>query len=128
MERAHTVGRRKNAVARVFLSQGNGKITVNGRPVEEYFPVMQLQLKINKPFEATELTGKFDVVANVNGGGINGQAIAIQHGISRALVETDEELKPMLKKADLMTRDPRMVERKKYGQKKARKGFQFSKR
>lgn len=128
MERTHTIGRRKNAVARIFMSQGNGTVTVNGKPVEEYFPVMQLQLKINKPFEVTELSGKYDVVANVNGGGINGQAIAVQHAISRALVKNDEELRPLLKKVDLLTRDPRMVERKKYGQKKARKGFQFSKR
>ncbi len=124
----NTLGRRKTSVARVYLSEGSGKITVNKKDLGVYFKTPMLLDKVNQPFTVTELTGKYDVVANVDGGGINGQAEAIRLGISKALVEIDAELKPALKAEGLMTRDPRMVERKKPGQKKARKKFQFSKR
>lgn len=124
----NTLGRRKTSVARVYLSEGSGKITVNKKDLSVYFKTPMLLDKVNQPFAITELTGKYDVVANVDGGGINGQAEAIRLGISKALVEIDAELKPALKAEGLMTRDPRMVERKKPGQKKARKKFQFSKR
>lgn len=124
----NTLGRRKTSVARVYLSEGSGKITVNKKDLSVYFKTPMLLDKVNQPFTITELTGKYDVVANVDGGGINGQAEAIRLGISKALVEIDAELKPALKAEGLMTRDPRMVERKKPGQKKARKKFQFSKR
>lgn len=128
MEVIDTIGRRKAAVARVILKEGSGKITVNKRDVAEFFTVPTLLYKVNQPFELTETTGKYDVVVTVNGGGITGQAEAIRLGISRALVEVNEEMKPALKTKSLLTRDPRMVERKKPGQKKARKKFQFSKR
>lgn len=124
----NTLGRRKTAVARVYLSEGTGKVTVNKREVSSYFKTPVLLEKINQPFSITETSGKFDVVANVDGGGVNGQAEALRLGISRALVELSEENKPLLKAQGLMTRDSRMVERKKPGQKKARKKFQFSKR
>ncbi|MFK8037152.1 MAG: 30S ribosomal protein S9 [Crocinitomicaceae bacterium] len=124
----NTLGRRKTSVARVYLSEGSGKITVNKKDLGVYFKTPMLLDKVNQPFTITELTGKYDVVANVDGGGINGQAEAIRLGISKALVEIDADLKPALKAEGLMTRDPRMVERKKPGQKKARKKFQFSKR
>lgn len=128
MEVINALGRRKASIARVYLKKGKGNITVNGREYKEYFPVPILQHKLNQPFTLTENTGKYDVVANVNGGGINGQADAIRLGISRALVQVNEEFKPALRAEGLVTRDPRMVERKKPGQKKARKRFQFSKR
>ncbi|MGB0165490.1 MAG: 30S ribosomal protein S9 [Luteibaculum sp.] len=128
MEVINTIGRRKAAVARVILKDGKGKITVNNRDVNEYFTVPTLQYKVNQPFALTETTGKYDVIVNVNGGGITGQAEAVRLGISRALVDVSEEMKPALKAKSLLTRDPRMVERKKPGQKKARKKFQFSKR
>ena len=121
-------GRRKKSVARVRLYQGSGNITVNGKSVDEYFGLETLKLVINQPFGTTETIGKFDVVANVNGGGLSGQAGAIRHGIARALVVADETNKPALKKAGLLTRDPRMKERKKYGLKAARRAPQFSKR
>ncbi len=121
-------GRRKKSVARVRLYQGSGNITVNGKSVDEYFGLETLKLIINQPFGTTETVGKFDVVANVNGGGLSGQAGAIRHGIARALVVADETNKPALKKAGLLTRDPRMKERKKYGLKAARRAPQFSKR
>lgn len=124
----NTLGRRKTAVARVYLSEGSGKVTINKKDLSVYFKTPMLLDKVNQPFTITDLVGKYDVVANVDGGGINGQAEAIRLGISKALVEIDAEYKPALKAEGLMTRDPRMVERKKPGQKKARKKFQFSKR
>ena len=124
----NTLGRRKTAIARVYLSEGSGKVTVNKREAANYFKTPVLLEKINQPFNITETLGKYDVVANVDGGGVNGQAEALRLGISRALVEVSEDNKPLLKAEGLMTRDSRMVERKKPGQKKARKKFQFSKR
>lgn len=128
METNNKVGRRKNAVARVYLSEGKGKITVNKRDVSEYFNTMILRYRVNQPFIATQTEGKFDVNVNVDGGGFTGQADAIRLGIARALTERDPEFRTLLKTDSLLTRDPRMVERKKPGQKKARKKFQFSKR
>jgi small subunit ribosomal protein S9 len=121
-------GRRKNAVARVRLVPGTGKITVNGRDVEEYIPAAEMRLVINQPFAATQTEGAYDTLVNVNGGGKSGQAGAIRHGISRALLEVDPDFRQSLKRAGLLTRDARMVERKKAGLKKARKASQFSKR
>jgi small subunit ribosomal protein S9 len=121
-------GRRKTAVAKVRLIPGSGRITINGRPFEEYFPLESQRVKILWPFEVTKTIGKFDVIAQTNGGGISGQMGAVQLGIARSLVEYEESFKSVLKEFGLLTRDPRMVERKKYGQKKARKRFQFSKR
>jgi small subunit ribosomal protein S9 len=128
MERTNTLGRRKTAVARVILTEGSGEVIVNGRDGKEYFPLLTQQFKVVQPFKLTETEGKYDVVARVNGGGITGQVEALRLGIARALVEIDAENKPKLKAEGLMTRDPRAVERKKFGQKKARKRFQFSKR
>lgn len=128
MEVTNTLGRRKKSVARVYLKNGTGSVTVNGRDYKEYFPTMPLQYRIHQPFALTENEGKYDVTVNVSGGGITGQIEAVRLGISRALVEIDPEYKKALKDEGLMTRDPRMVERKKYGQPKARKKFQFSKR
>jgi small subunit ribosomal protein S9 len=128
MDVINTLGRRKTAVARVYLSKGNGKITINNKDVKVAFPIDILQAKINQPFAATNTLGQYDVKVNVFGGGINGQAEAIRLGISRALVEISEENKSSLRAEGLMTRDPRMVERKKPGRPKARKRFQFSKR
>lgn len=124
----NTIGRRKTSVARVYMSEGKGKITINKRDFTNYFPTGVLQYKVNQPFQLTETAGKFDVTVNVKGGGINGQVEAVRLGIARALVEYNADLKPALKAESLMTRDPRMVERKKPGQPKARKKFQFSKR
>ncbi len=124
----NTLGRRKTSVARVYLSEGSGKIIVNKKAVGEYFKTPMLLDKVNQPFNITDTVGKYDVSVNVDGGGTNGQAEAIRLGISKALVEINAEYKPALKAEGLMTRDPRMVERKKPGQKKARKKFQFSKR
>jgi small subunit ribosomal protein S9 len=124
----NATGRRKSSVARVRLIPGEGKITVNGRDLKEYFGLKTLELIINQPLEATETKGKYDVLVNVFGGGISGQAGAIRHGIARALLEVDAEYRPVLKKAGLLTRDPREKERRKYGLKKARKASQFSKR
>ncbi|MBI5773086.1 MAG: 30S ribosomal protein S9 [Verrucomicrobia bacterium] len=121
-------GRRKTAVARVRLAAGNGKITVNGRPYETYFVTDGQRGLVTQPFATTATTGKFDVRVNVSGGGPNGQAGAIRHGIARALLTVDAALRPQLKADGLLTRDPRMRERKKYGQPGARKRFQFSKR
>ncbi len=121
-------GRRKKSVARVRLYAGTGAVTINGKSIDEYFGLETLKLIVNQPFGTTETTGKFDVVAIVNGGGLSGQAGAIRHGIARALVVADETNKPALKKAGLLTRDPRMKERKKYGLKAARRAPQFSKR
>lgn len=128
MEVVNTLGRRKAAIARVYVTPGKGNVIVNNRDYTDYFPVPALQYKVIQPFQLTENTGKYDVKANINGGGITGQAEALRLGISRALCEIDMENRPVLKQNDLMTRDPRMVERKKPGQKKARKKFQFSKR
>ncbi len=121
-------GRRKTSVARVRLIPGNGKITVNNKDIEEYFNSEILKMTIKNPLIISETTNKFDVIVNVFGGGHTGQAGAIRHGISRALLEADAELRPILKKAGFLTRDSRMKERKKYGLKKARKSPQFSKR
>ena len=121
-------GRRKSSVARVRLVPGEGKVTINGRSMEEYFGLKTLELIVRQPLVLTENNDKFDVIANVAGGGTTGQAGAIRHGITRALMELDAELRPALKKAGFVTRDPREKERRKYGLKKARKASQFSKR
>ncbi len=121
-------GRRKKSVARVRLYPGTGVITVNGKSVDEYFGLETLKLIMNQPFEVTDTMGKFDIVANVRGGGLSGQAGAIRHGLSRALLSADETYKKALKSAGFLTRDPRMKERKKYGLKAARRAPQFSKR
>lgn len=128
MEVIHKIGRRKTAVARVYLSQGNGAITVNNKELNDYFPTATLQYKVKQPFTLTDTTDNYDVRVNVYGGGITGQAEAIRLAISRAMCEVDSENRATLKPEGLLTRDPRMVERKKFGQKKARKKFQFSKR
>lgn len=128
MSVTNTLGRRKTAVARVYLSAGSGKITVNNREIKDYFKTAVLVDKVNQPFQLTSTTGQYDVNVNVDGGGVNGQAEAVRLGISRALVEINPDFKTLLKADGLMTRDPRMVERKKPGRKKARKRFQFSKR
>ncbi len=128
MERYYGTGRRKSSVARVYLLPGTGKITVNKRDIDEYFGLETLKLIIRQPLELTETTAKFDIKVNVNGGGPTGQAGAIRHGISRALLEVDAEYRPALKSAGFLTRDPRMKERKKYGLKGARRAPQFSKR
>ena len=122
------LGRRKSSVARIYLKSGKGKITINKRDHKDYFTTDVLQYKIFQPFELTGTKGKYDAIINVNGGGNTGQVEAIRLAISRALVEINEDFKPLLKAEGLMTRDPRMVERKKPGQPKARKKFQFSKR
>lgn len=121
-------GRRKTSTARVYLRPGTGAIIVNRRTFEEYFPNEALRMIIRQPLNLTETTGKFDILVNVLGGGTAGQAGAVRHGITRALMEFNADLRPALKKAGLVTRDPRQKERKKYGQKGARKRFQFSKR
>ncbi|MBT4709571.1 MAG: 30S ribosomal protein S9 [Flavobacteriaceae bacterium] len=128
MEVIHKIGRRKTSVARIYMSKGDQNHTVNGKNLEEYFPTAILQSKIKKPLELTDNLSIFNIKVNVYGGGINGQAESIRLAISRALCEVNEEYRPVLKKEGLLTRDPRMVERKKFGQKKARKKFQFSKR
>ena len=128
MEVIHKIGRRKNAVARVYISKGKGNITVNKRDIEDYFTTGTLQYKVRQPLAMTDNVKSFDVSANVYGGGLTGQAEAIRLAISRALCEANEENRAILKPEGLLTRDPRMVERKKFGQKKARKKFQFSKR
>ncbi len=122
------VGRRKTAVARVLLRNGTGVITVNGQTFEKFFPQLLSREDILLPFKVTETAGKYDVKVNVNGGGTTGQAQSVRLGISRALIDLNPEFRPPLKARGLLTRDPRMVERKKYGQPKARKRFQFSKR
>jgi len=124
----NATGRRKRSVARVALIPGTGKISVNERDVDTYFPRETLRMIIRQPLQITGVIGKYDIVANVHGGGASGQAGALRHGIARALVNVDTDLKPKLKKEGLLTRDPREVERKKYGQKGARSRFQFSKR
>ena len=128
MEVVHKIGRRKTAVARVYVSEGSGNITVNKRDLNDYFTTGTLQYKVKQPFTLTETEGNYDVKVNVYGGGITGQAEAIRLALSRAMCEIDAENRSILKPEGLLTRDPRMVERKKFGQKKARKKFQFSKR
>ena len=128
METIHKIGRRKTAVARVYLSEGKGEVTINDRKLENYFTTETLKYKVLQPLTLTENLSSYDIKAKVFGGGITGQAEAIRLAITRALVEVNEEFKGVLKPEGLLTRDPRMVERKKFGQKKARKKFQFSKR
>lgn len=128
MAQTHAIGRRKTSVARVYLQEGNGDITINGKDYKDYFDTSALHYKVEQAFALTETTGSFNVKVNVEGGGITGQAEAVRLGISRCLVELNPENRAQLKPEGLMTRDPRMVERKKFGQKKARKRFQFSKR
>lgn len=120
-------GRRKTSVARVVLTPGKGQITVNGEPLEKYFPEIK-QSFVRQPLETVSALNKYDVTANITGGGITGQAEALRHGVARALLKVDSEMRKPLKTAGYLTRDPRMVERKKYGRKKARRRFQFSKR
>ena len=127
-EKFRATGRRKEASARVQLHKGTGVITVNGREIAKYFGRPTLQMIVRQPLEAVRLNGQLDVLANVTGGGLAGQAGAVRHAISRALVEFDETLKPLLRRGDYLTRNPRMKERKKYGRRGARRGFQFSKR
>ena len=126
--RAYATGRRKNAVARVWVKPGTGKITINGRDQKVYFARPTQQMVIQQPFDVTQRREQFDVVATVSGGGLSGQAGAVRHGISRALVNYEPSLRPVLKPGGFLTRDPRAVERKKYGRPKARRSFQFSKR
>ncbi|MEE9372358.1 MAG: 30S ribosomal protein S9 [Saprospiraceae bacterium] len=128
METINTIGRRKASVARVYLSNGSGNIVVNGRDIKNYFPMADIQYKIIHPLELVGVAKDYDVKVNVKGGGFKGQAEAIRLGISRALVKINEEFKPPLKALKYLTRDARIVERKKYGKPKARKSFQFSKR
>ncbi|MGM5468903.1 30S ribosomal protein S9 [Flavobacteriaceae bacterium LMO-SS05] len=128
MEVIHKIGRRKTAVARVYVAKGKGSITVNKKDMAAYFPTATLQYKVNQPLVMTNNDGNFDITVNVFGGGITGQAEAIRLALSRAMCELDVENRLILKPEGLLTRDPRMVERKKFGQKKARKKFQFSKR
>lgn len=128
MEVINTIGRRKAAIARVYLSEGKGQITVNNRDYKDYFPDKQLQYIVEQPLALLELTGNYDIKVNLNGGGMTGQAEALRLGISRALIKINPEYKPALRAEGFVTRDPRVVERKKPGQPKARKRFQFSKR
>ncbi len=128
MEVVHKIGRRKTAVARVYVSEGKGNITVNKKSLEDYFTTATLQYKVKQPFTLTETDGNYDVKVNVYGGGITGQAEAVRLALARVMCEINEENRTVLKPEGLLTRDPRMVERKKFGQKKARKKFQFSKR
>lgn len=123
-----STGRRKRSVARVILVPGTGKITVNEKPIEEYFPRETLRMILNQPFQVAGVVGKYDAFISVSGGGLSGQAGAVRHGIARALANLNPDFRAKLKKEGLLTRDPREVERKKYGQPKARKRFQFSKR
>ena len=126
--RYYGTGRRKSSVARVYIMPGNGKVTINKREMDEYFGLETLKIIVRQPLELTGMTGKFDILVNVHGGGFTGQAGAIRHGITRALCEADADFRPALKKAGFLTRDPRMKERKKYGLKGARRAPQFSKR
>lgn len=126
--RSYATGKRKDAVARVWIKPGNGKITVNGKEMPVYFARPVLQMVIGQPFQVAGVEGQFDVMCTVKGGGLSGQAGAVKHGISKALTYYDPENRPALKAAGFLTRDPRVVERKKYGRRKARRSFQFSKR
>ena len=128
MVQYHGVGRRKKSVARVFLRPGTGKFEVNGKSLEDYLPLETLRMVVKAPFEITNTTGQFDVLINVHGGGFTGQAGAMRHGITRALMQASDDYRPVLKAAGFVTRDPRAKERKKYGLKKARSAPQFSKR
>lgn len=128
MDTINTLGRRKTSVARIYLTSGEGKINVNKRPLENYFPSAVLRMIVQQPLQETTTTEQYNIQVNVKGGGLTGQAEAIRLAIARALCKIDSEHRPDLKKAGYLTRDPRMVERKKYGQRKARKKFQFSKR
>jgi small subunit ribosomal protein S9 len=127
-KQTNAVGRRKEAVTRVFVSKGSGKITVNDKDYKNYFPLVYLQNQVEAPLKTTDLMGKYDIVINAQGGGLKGQAEAAKLGIARVLIELNPELRPTLKAAGQLTRDPRSVERKKFGHKKARRSFQFSKR
>jgi small subunit ribosomal protein S9 len=126
--RFYGTGHRKNAVARVWLSPGEGKIVINKRPLEEYIPRPALQQSVREPFDVANVNVTFDVTATAAGGGVTGQADAVRHGIAKALIEWDPNLRTVLRRTGLLTRDPRVKERKKYGHKRARRGFQFSKR
>jgi small subunit ribosomal protein S9 len=126
--RYYATGHRKNATAKVWLTPGSGNVTVNGRSLESFVGRRALEMIVRQPFEVTGSTERFDVIAKTLGGGISGQAGAIRHGIAKALVIADENLKPTLRRLGFLTRDPRVKERKKYGRKRARRGFQFSKR
>ena len=128
MDMINTSGRRKTAIARLYMTPGTGKVTVNKKELENYFTTAVLQFKVNQPFSLTETMGQYDINVNVDGGGITGQAEAVRLALSKALVEVNPEWKPVLKQEGLTTRDPRMVERKKFGLRKARKKTQFSKR
>ena len=128
MAAVNSLGRRKTSVARVVLNDGSGEITVNGVEGKDYFPITMQQFKLQQPFKLTGTEGKYDVIATIDGGGTTGQVEALRLGIARALVKIDPEHKPKLKAEELMTRNPREVERKKFGRKKARKRYQFSKR
>ncbi|MCI6088138.1 MAG: 30S ribosomal protein S9 [Absicoccus porci] len=128
MVQYHGVGRRKKSVARVFLRPGTGKFEVNGKSLEDYLPLETLRMVVKAPFEITNTVGQFDVLINVHGGGFTGQAGAMRHGITRALMQASDDYRPVLKAAGFVTRDPRAKERKKYGLKKARRAPQFSKR
>ena len=128
MAQCYGTGRRKKSIARVYLTQGSGKITINKRDIDDYFGLETLKVIVRQPLVATDTTNKFDVKVTVRGGGYTGQAGAVRHGIARALLQADEEFRPILKKAGYLTRDPRMKERKKYGLKAARRAQQFSKR
>jgi small subunit ribosomal protein S9 len=126
--RYYGTGHRKNATARVWITPGTGTVTINERPGAKYLGRAVLSQMVQQPFDVTETVGRFDVIAKCNGGGLSGQAGAIRHGIAKALLEVDPENRPRLRRTGLLTRDPRVKERKKYGRKKARRGFQFSKR
>ncbi|MCC9165921.1 30S ribosomal protein S9 [Pontibacter harenae] len=128
MEVINTSGRRKTSVARIYMTPGQGNITINGKDIKTYFPSEVLQTIVNQPFRTLESIGKYDVTANLKGGGVSGQAEALRLAISKALVVENAETKSVLRKEGFITRDPRMVERKKYGKRKARRSFQFSKR
>lgn len=127
-ERYYGTGHRKNATARVWLRPGSGEITINKRPIAEYFPLQTIAVNVLEPFRATNTLGQFDVWATARGGGVVGQSDAVRHGIARALVEMNPEFRAILRQEGLLTRDPRVKERKKFGRKRARRGFQFSKR
>lgn len=128
LNRAYATGKRKDAIARVYIKPGSGKIVINGRPVEAYFARPVLRMILNQPLELTNRVDQFDVTVTVAGGGLSGQAGAVRHGLSKALTYFEPELRPILKKEGFLTRDSRTVERKKYGRAKARRSFQFSKR
>ena len=128
MEVINTIGRRKTSVARIYMQPGKGKISVNNKDMQEYFPVDIMQIIVKQPLTVVDVDGKYDIKVNVDGGGVKGQAEAVRLAIARALCKVDEEFRPPSKKEGFLTRDSRMVERKKYGRRKARKKFQFSKR